>query len=309
MQRRTLIRARDLAAFREALLALASRTPEGAPLEVRRRAVVVPTRAAAELLRQTLEARLGASQPAAVFLPDFVTRHELIERLLQSVPGAPRLLTRAEREILMAQAARATKARRRMPGAPFPLRPNLVAAMLDFYDELRRRQRTVRRLAAALFEQLGSERGTDRGSEGLIHQTCFLGFSFLAYERAVQASGAMDEHTVRAALLAQPGALPYSHLVIAVADHPSDPRGLWPSDFDLIGRLAALTRIDVVVTDGLHDSRLSRTARGRAPGHRGGPMDGGLSEPGAPASVRRARRARRARPTGRARRTRRARRE
>ena len=139
--------------------------------------------------------------------------------------------------------------------------------MLDFYDELRRRQRTVRRFAGALFEQLGGERGTDRGSEGLIHQTCFLGFSFLAYERAVRASGAMDEHTLRAALLAHQGALP----VLA----PRDRRGRSPvrSARPLAVGLRfdrppapASTRLDVVVTDGLHDIGFRERLEAELPG-------------------------------------------
>jgi RecB family exonuclease len=249
MQRRQLIRARDLAAFRSALVGLAT---EGDVAGVRRRLVIVPTRASAELLRQTIESRLAADRPAVV-LPDFVTRSEWMARLHAADGGVEPLPGRAERLVLMAQAARHTVAIHRF-AAPFDLRPGLVDAMLDFYDELRRRQRDVRRFARALFRELGVERGMDRGSEGLIQQTGFLGFTFLAYDRALVAHGLVDEHRLRARLLARQPPLPFDHLVVAVADHPSDPRGLWPADFDLIGRLAALARIDVVVTDEVHDA-------------------------------------------------------
>jgi hypothetical protein len=40
-----------------------------------------------------------------------------------------------------------------------------------------------------LLHQLRVERGTDRGSEGLIHQTGFLAFAYFGYERGVVASG------------------------------------------------------------------------------------------------------------------------
>ena len=265
MQQRRIIRARDLAAFREALIELSL---EGSPrdLDARRRAVIVPTRASAELLRQTIESRLGAGRPAAVVLPDFLTRVDLIERFHTAITGSSRLLSRAEREVLLERAARRTARRPRMRGAPFGLRPGLVTAMLDFYDELRRRQRTVRRFAEALFQQLKGEQGTDRGSEGLIHQTAFLGFSFLAYERAVAATGACDEHSLRLALLDQQPALPYTHVVIAVADHPSDLRGLWPADFDLLGRLRHLARIDIVVTDAAHDAGFRDRVDAELPG-------------------------------------------
>ena len=138
--------------------------------------------------------------------------------------------------------------------------------MLDLYDELRRRQRNVRRFARSLFDQLRVERGTDRGSEGLIHQTCFLGFTFLGYERAVAASGAMDEHVLRRLLVERQPGLPFDHVVIAVADRPTDPRGLWPADFDLVGRLTGLARVDVVVTDEAHDAGLRERAERELPG-------------------------------------------
>ncbi len=250
MQQRALVRTRDLAGFRDALV---DRATAGDPLNARRRIVIVPTRAAAELFRQTLEAHTRRSGRAAVLLPDLVTREDLVARFQSLLPGAPPLLTRVEREVVLEQAARASAARARMGGSPFGLRPGLIASMLDFYDELRRRERTVRRFGRAVLDQLRVERGTDRGSEGLIHQTCFLAFAFLAYERAVETSGRLDEHILWRRLVATQPALPFDHVVVAVADHPSDPRGLWPADFNLIGRLRGVRRLDVVVTDETHD--------------------------------------------------------
>jgi RecB family exonuclease len=126
--------------------------------------------------------------------------------------------------------------------------------MLDLYDELKRRQQTVRRFTRALFAELDTVQGTDRGSEGLVHQTTFLGLSFLGYERRVVASGAWDEHLLRSRLLVRQPRLPFDELIVAVADHPADPKGLWPADFDLIGRLAGVQSLEVVVTDELHDA-------------------------------------------------------
>ena len=233
MTGRRLVRTSDLAGFRRAVARLAL---EGAPLDARRRAVIVPTRASVELLRQTLERELVRDGRATAIWPDILTRDEWMARLHQTLPQAPRLLTRVEREVLMGAAADRTSRRTRLGGAPFALRPALVAVMLDFYDELQRRQRSVKRFRRALFDELKVERGSDRGSESLIHQTAFLGFSFLAYERAVAAAGALDEHTLRARLLAERPRWPVDHVVVAVADHPTDPRGLWPVDFDLLGR-------------------------------------------------------------------------
>ncbi|HUL72029.1 MAG TPA: PD-(D/E)XK nuclease family protein [Vicinamibacterales bacterium] len=214
----------------------------------------MPTRAAAELLRQSIEAEARRTGRTAVLLPDLLTRDDLVTRLHGALPGAPPLVSRAEREILLERAARRAAGRARMPGSPFHIRPGLVAAMLDFYDELRRRERTIRRFARALFAELRVERGTDRGSEGLIHQTSFLGFAFLGYERGLASSGRLDEHALWRRLAADQPALPFEEVVVAVADHPSDPRGLWPADFNLLGRLTGIARLDVVVTDETHDA-------------------------------------------------------
>ncbi|NQW05066.1 MAG: PD-(D/E)XK nuclease family protein [Acidobacteria bacterium] len=262
MTPRRLIRAIDLAGFRRAVARLAL---EGEPLDARRRVVIVPTRASVELLRQTLERGARRSGRASVIWPDVLTRDEWMARLHLALPDAPRMLTRVEREVLMAAAAERTGRRPRMGGAPFAVRPGLVAVMLDFYDELRRRQRSMTRFRQALFDELKVERGSDRGSEGLIHQTAFLTLSFLAYERAVVTAGVFDEHLLRAHLLADVPPWPVDHVVVAVADHPTDPRGLWPADFDLLGRWPGL-RVDVVMTDEMHDAGFRERLERELPG-------------------------------------------
>jgi RecB family exonuclease len=206
------------------------------------------------MLRQTLEDAVATSGRAAAILPDLLTRDDWIGRIHAAVPGAPALLTRLEREVLLERAARLTLARPRLRRPPFSLRPGLIAAMLDFYDELKRRQRTIRRFAQVLFEELGGERGTDRGSEGLVDQTRFLGFTFLAYERLLAAGAGLDEHALRTQVLVHQPPLDIDHLVIAVADHPADPSGLWPADFDAIGRMQGLPDVEVVMTDEAHDA-------------------------------------------------------
>lgn len=263
MQQRVLHRAGGLGAFRRALVGLAR---VGRPLDARRRVVIVPTHASGELLRQTIEESATAGGERSIVVPDFLTRSEWISRLHVALPGAPPLLSRVERELLLEGCARRTAVIHPGGSGLFELRPGLVAAMLDFYDELRRRQRSVRRAVAALFDELGVERGTDRGSESLILQTCFLGSTFLAYERGLVEARGIDEHGVRLALVERQPTLPFDHLIIAVADHPSDPRGLWPADFDLIGRLIRLARIDVVVTDEAHDAGFRERLEQELPG-------------------------------------------
>jgi RecB family exonuclease len=261
-QERRLVRARSLGRFRDALVGLAL---DGAPAEIRRRLIIVPTRASAELLRQSLEARRLRAHGDAVVLPDLVTRDEWLERL-HPASGPRRWIGRLERELLMHRGARHARRRLRDAPAPFSLRPALVSAMLDFYDALRRRQRTVRRFARSLFDELRVERDTDRGSDSLITQTTFLAFAYLAYQRGLDAAGAMDEHTLRDGLLTTQPPLPFDHVVVAVADHPADQRGLWPSDFDLLSRLDAVRRLDVVVTDETHDAGFRDRVEHELPG-------------------------------------------
>ncbi len=260
---RFLVRARGLSTFREALV---ERALAGDSLEARRRIVLVPTRASAELLRQTIEQYAGTIGREALILPDILTRDDWMARLHDLLPDAPPRLSRIEREVLFERAAVETGRRAKLGGAPFEIRPGLIAAMLEFYDELRRRQRTVRRFVRALFEELRVERGTDRGTESLIHQTAFLAFTFLAYQRLVAASGALDEHGLRERLLARRDPTPFSHVIVAVADRPSDPRGLWPADFDLLGRLPGIDRLDVVVTDEIHDAGFRERLERELPG-------------------------------------------
>lgn len=263
MQRRVLVRARNLASFRRALV---DRALAGGPLAARRRAVIVPTRASAELLRQAIEGRAARDGMPGLICPDLFTRDEWLARLHTALPGRLRWLSRLERHVLFERAARDVLARRHLSGPPFHLRPGLVAAMLEFHDELKRRMRTVRRFARALFDELRVERGTDRGSDSLINQTCFLGYVFLAYARGVAASGGVDEHALRAALLAAQPRLPFDELVVAVADHPADLRGLWPADFDLIGRLSHLGLVEIVMTDEAHDAGFRERLEEELPG-------------------------------------------
>ncbi len=249
-QRRRLIRVPDLSAFRETLIKTAL---DGTPAEIRRRALILPTRGAAELLRRGLEdARL--SQPGvAVVLPAMLTRDEWLAELSAGLVDAPLLIGRIEREVLFDRAADIAAA---AEPPPFAVRPGLVAAMLDFYDELRRRGRTVARFADVLAAELaGADRDDDRGTHELMRQTAFLTRTFEEYERSLQSGDVgLDEHLLRARVLAEPGSWRIDHLVVAVADHPTDPRGLWPADFDFVGRLSTLSKLDVVVTDDTHDA-------------------------------------------------------
>ncbi|TAK16909.1 MAG: PD-(D/E)XK nuclease family protein [Acidobacteria bacterium] len=256
-QRRRLIRVPDLATFRRTLAAAAV---DGDPDAIRRRALILPSRGAVELLRRSIEDTELSAVDRAVVLPSMFTREDWLADLHASLPNAPRLLSRMEREVLF---ERATRVAAETAPPPFHVRPGLTAAILDFYDELRRRGRTVARFSSALAEQLaGAEDLDDRGSQALIQQTAFLTSVFEEYERNVSAASdltgdarsGIDEHLLRARALAAAEPWRIDHIIVAVADHPTDPRGLWPADFDLLGRLPALAAIDIVVTDNTHDA-------------------------------------------------------
>ena len=240
-----LVRVPDFKAMRQAIARLAC----GEGLSVRRKAVLVPTRGAAEELRVSLERNLDAATPA-LLLPDLLTRVDLYHRLHAALPHVPRLLTDAEREVLLRRAARDTAAAGITP--PFKVRPGLVVQMLAFYDELRRREQTLSDFERLATEPLAASAGIDRGAERLLRQTEFLCAAFSAFEERLSLSGGIDEHGLRAFLLtATAPQRAYDHIIISVADHAADPRGLYGCDFDLLTRLTGISRIDVVATETL----------------------------------------------------------
>ena len=208
--------------------------------------VVVPTRASAAHLVRTIEDQMLDSTRRALVLPDLVTPRELTARLGERVPGVLPPLTNAEREALLGMACRAAQGAGVEP--PFRLRPGLIAEILAFYDELRRRRNSVDDFERRVLAQLEPGAATDRGAERLVRQTRFLVAAFRDFERRAAAHGE-DEHGLRARLIATRPPRPYRHVVLAVVDQAFDPYGLFPVDWDLLTRVPGLERIDVVVTD------------------------------------------------------------
>jgi RecB family exonuclease len=237
-----LVRVADLQAFREAAIALAR---QGSPIDARQRLVVVPTRAAAAHLLRSVEDTLVGGDEASL-LPDFVTPDEIVSRFADRLPGDRHQLTPAEREVLLGVACRAASDSGTPP--PFQLRPGLIAAVLAFYDDLRRHRNdvdTFERLALATLEPGAAY---DRGAERLVRQTRFLAAAFREFERCAVAAG-VDEHALRRAILATAAERPIRHVVLTVSDRSVDPHGLLPADWDLLSRAPGLERLDVVVTD------------------------------------------------------------
>ena len=235
-------RAVDLDGFRRAIhdIVVAAQ-----PFDVRDQFVVVPTRAAADELRRTLETLAWSEGRTALCLPRIGTRGDLLDTLAERLAPPPSRLNGFDREVLLARAAR--EARDAGAEPPFQLRPGLVAEMLVLYDSLRRQLRTVDRFEEFLAGEL--EASDDRGAVRMLAQTRFLAAAFHGYEAEVAASGRLDEHALRARLLREPGARPLRRVVVTVTDRVADPAGLWPADLDLLARLPGLTHLDVVATE------------------------------------------------------------
>ena len=235
-----LLRTPTLAAFRDALTELAV---GGAPLDVRDRIVVVPTRAAAEQLTRGIEYGLSES---AVLLPDFITARQLVSHLGARLPEMAPQLTDADREALLGVCCRAAAAAGFTP--PFRLRPGLIAEILRFYDALRRHEKDVEAFARLALGMLEPGAELDRGAARLVQQTRFLVASFREFERRSLEAG-LDEHQLRQRLLQHHGPNGYRHVVVGVGDQTFDRYGLCAADWDLLSRVPGLERLDVVMTD------------------------------------------------------------
>jgi len=255
-----LVRVPDAAAFRRTLLALAS---SGSVAEVRRRAVVLPSSAAADAFRRFLEDAVIGGGPRALAIPHLLTRDGWMAALQDGLPAPARPASGLEREVLLRAAAHSAADAGAAP--PFTLRPGLVAEMLAFYDAVRRHGRSVDDFERVAVGELERAADSDRGAARMLEQTRFLVAAFRGYETRLSESGAADEHTLRRALLDAAGT-PFDHVVVGVGDHAGDASGLWPSDFDLLTRVAGLSRLDVVATSAALGAGLIERLRRWLPG-------------------------------------------
>jgi len=246
-RRTRLLRTPDLGAFRRALVELAL---DGTPLDARDRLLVVPTRAAGEHLRRSIEFHVLSDDESAVVLPDFITSRDLTARLAgRTVASQTPLLSDAEREVLLGVAC-STVADAGTP-APFSLRPGLIAEILCFYDELRMNGRGTDAFERLAVGELEPAADYDQGAARMLRQTRFLVAAFREFERRTADTGALDEHSLRARVLEAAATRPWRHVVVAVADAARDAHGLAPVHWDLLARVPGLDRLDVVVTEGV----------------------------------------------------------
>ncbi len=241
-----LFRAPDLRAFQRTIRRLAGHTDVW---RARSCAVIVPSAAAADQLRRTLENHcLLATSPAdrALALPQILTRSGWYDAMHARLPSPPRRLSDLEREVLLNAAARDAAAAEAEP--PFRLRAGLLVEMLALYDDLRRRDSSVDDFERVLARELQRDADDDRGAARLLKQTTFLAAAFRAYEARRDATGGVDEYALRTMLLAATPTRPLRHIVVTVGERSVDAAGLWPADLALLTQLPLVEEIDIVAT-------------------------------------------------------------
>lgn len=260
-----LIQADDLDAWQRALVVLCvPPAPPPGTFAIEPPMVLVPSRAAAEQWRRTLEHRLllerweaplalqralghdvGTGARGAVLLPRLVTRDEAYDAWHLAARIGEARAPALTREVLMGASAR--RASQQEP-PPFLLRPGLIAEMVRFFDHIGRLGHDPLAWLDDAAGRLEDEAPTDRGAERLLQQTRFLREAFRRFVERSDALGGLDEQALRAALRRAPRAWCPPHVVITLADHHADADGLWPADLDLLSSAPGLVRLDVLAT-------------------------------------------------------------
>ena len=249
----------DLKAFQRAVIHLLPSDPFDADAC----AVIVPSRGAGEELRRTIEDTLRETPGDVRVIPHLVTRDELYADLRERLANTPIALSAFQREVLLRRSADAASQSGAEP--PFNIRPGLIPSILELYDDLRRRQKTIDDFDRLMTGALAPGADYDRGAARLLEQTRFLVETFSRFETATQATGCLDEHQFRDRLLASDRVL-FRHVIVTVGDQAVDSSGLWTADFALLTRLHGLDRLDVVSTDALLEAGFQQRVHDLLPG-------------------------------------------
>ena len=249
----------DLKAFQRAVIHLLPSDP----FEADACAVIVPSRGAAEELRRTIEEPLLEHPGDVRVIPWLVTRDDLYARLRERLPNTPNPLSAFEREVLLRRSADAASQSGAEP--PFNIRAGLIPGILELYDDLRRRHKTIDDFDRLMTGALAPGADYDRGAARLLQQTRFLVETFSRFETATEATGRVDEHQFRERLLGSARVL-LRHVIVTVGDRAVDSSGLWAADFDLLARLHGLERLDIVSTDALLEAGFQQRVHDLLPG-------------------------------------------
>ena len=213
-------------------------------------AVIVPSAAAADQLRRTLEnhhLQSKSSSDRAVWLPQILTRSGWYDAMHARLPSPPRRLSDLEREVLLNAAARDVADSD--IGAPFRLRAGLLVEMLGLYDDLappRFLGRCVRTAADARARarcRCRSRRRTPASADAISGGVVSRLRGAARRDRSRRRVCACGRRCSRPS-----PARPLRHVILTVGERSVDPAGLWPADLDLLTRLPHLEQIDIVAT-------------------------------------------------------------
>ena len=255
-----LIRAGSLRALQDTLIGMMG---GGDALWAADTFILVPTRAAAEQLRRTVEDRVLPERGALAW-PAVGTRSDWYQALRDRAPSMGGTLTSVEREAILTRVAREVSRDGVEP--PFALRPALTAEMLALYDFIRRQGRTISDFERNLAGELEPSADSDRGAAQLLAQTRFLAETFRRYEGELEERALLDEHRIRRRLLELEPAQPLRRVVVTVGDRISDPDGLWPVDFLLLSTLPGLEEVSVLMTEQVRSAGLLERLHAAMPG-------------------------------------------
>jgi hypothetical protein len=205
---------------------------EGDPLAPARTLVLVPTAAAAHLVRRVLDDALLSRRSAAV-LPKITTPSRLVEEL------SDRLADPLLREALLERAfERAEKAG---APAPFVVRRGLAGRVLELYDTLRLRSTpsSDETFFARILEELDAP--DDEGARKLAEQTRFLDVSLSDYRKSLDDLGLVDPPRARALLREKP--FPFERALVLGSET------LEPLDLDFLAGAPGLESLTLAVSE------------------------------------------------------------
>jgi CRISPR/Cas system-associated exonuclease Cas4 (RecB family) len=237
------------------LKALAERDPF-APAKT---LLVVPTAAAAHLIRREIEDALLARHTSA-FLPSIATSTRFVTVLAERSLPRVRLVDPLLREALLESSFARIVERGIVP--PFAVRGGLGRRVLDLYDEILARsplegsERGLEKFFARTLEELDAP--DDEGAMKLAAQTRFLQASIQSYREALEGLGLHDVSSARHALSR---GIPFERALVLGADTLS------AADLDLLSGTPGVAEVVVASAgpaDGIPESLARRFSIRRA---------------------------------------------
>lgn len=206
------------------------------PLAPSRSLVLIPTEAAAHLLRAQLERSVFRRRDVA-FLPKIATPSALIEELAAHGESGVRVADPLLREALLQHAFERVADSGTRP--PFELRGGLARRVLQLYDTLRMNGSELEPFTARALEELDAP--DDEGAEKLARQTRFLHASLTTYRSELEKLKLTDPSSARRALRDE--RIPYQR-ALALGSHT-----LAPLDLEFLSNAPGLESLTIAVSE------------------------------------------------------------